>query len=114
MTKRNIPNIKKYIKKYKKRTLRQRALIAVAALVVFCTTYAMILPAITMEGKVNCGKEEHIHQQNCYTKEKSLICKLEEGKIHLHEENCYSNNGDLICKADTSVAHTHKDEYGCY
>ncbi len=114
MTKRNIPNIKKYIKKYKKRTLRQRALIAVAALVVFCTTYAMILPAITMEGKVNCGKEEHIHQQNCYTKEKSLICKLEEGKIHLHEENCYNNNGDLICKADTSVAHTHKDEYGCY
>lgn len=114
MTKRNIPNIKKYIKKYKKRSIRHRALIAVAALVVFCTTYALILPAITMEGKVNCGKEEHIHQHNCYTKEKSLICKLEEGKIHLHEENCYNNNGDLICKADTSTEHTHKDEYGCY
>ncbi|MEE1282721.1 MAG: SpaA isopeptide-forming pilin-related protein [Acutalibacteraceae bacterium] len=114
MTKRNIPNIKKYIKKYKKRSIRHRALIAVAALVVFCTTYALILPAITMEGKVNCGKEEHIHQHNCYTKEKLLICKLEEGKIHLHEENCYNNNGDLICKADTSIEHTHKDEYGCY
>lgn len=114
MTKRNIPNIKKYIKKYKNRSIRQRALIAVAGLVVFCTTYAMILPAITMEGKVNCGKEEHIHQHSCYTKEKSLVCKLEEGKIHSHEENCYNNNGDLLCKADTSIEHTHKDEYGCY
>lgn len=112
MAKRNIPKMKEYINKHKKRSVRQRVFIAVAALVVFCTTYAMILPAITMEGKVNCGKEEHIHQQSCYSTEKTLVCKLEEGKTHLHEENCYNSKGDLICEASTSELHTHIDE--CY
>lgn len=112
MAKRSITNIKEYINKHRRRSVRQYVLIAVAALVVFCTTYAMILPAITMEGKVVCGKEEHIHQQSCYCTEKILVCELEEGKKHSHEENCYNSNGDLICKVSTSELHTHTDE--CY
>lgn len=112
MAKRSITNIKEYINKHRRRSVRQRVLIAVAALVVFCTTYAMILPAITMEGKIVCGKEEHIHQQSCYCTEKILVCELEEGKKHSHDENCYNSKGDLICKVSTSELHTHTNE--CY
>ena len=37
-----------------------------AMVVVFCTTYALILPAITMESKPTCGMEEHTHTEDCY------------------------------------------------
>ncbi|MEF2920242.1 MAG: SpaA isopeptide-forming pilin-related protein [Acutalibacteraceae bacterium] len=112
MVKKDVPKIKEYVKSHKKRSVRHKVLIAVAALVVFCTTYAMILPAITMEGKINCGLTEHTHQQNCYTTERVLVCKLNEGELHLHSEECYSNNGELICTAVTTEEHTHTDS--CY
>ena len=32
-----------------------------AMVVVFCTTYALILPAITLANKTTCGLEEHVH-----------------------------------------------------
>ena len=97
MAKRNIRIIKEYTEKHKKRSTRQRVLIGIAALVVFCTTYAMILPAITMEGKLKCQKEEHIHQGACYGSEKTLTCQQKEGEIHLHQENCYTPSGELVC-----------------
>ena len=112
MAKRNIRIIKEYTEKHKKRSVRQRILIGVAALVVFCTTYAMILPAITMEGKLKCQKEEHVHQGACYGSEKTLTCQQKEGEIHLHQENCYTPSGELICNLSTISAHTHTEE--CY
>ena len=33
--------------------------------VVFCTTYALILPAITMEREPVCGLAEHQHGEGC-------------------------------------------------
>ena len=33
---------------------------------VFCTTYVLILPAVTLEGKTYCDKEEHTHTDECY------------------------------------------------
>lgn len=112
MAKRNIRIIKEYIEKHKKRSTRQRVLIGIAALVVFCTTYAMILPAITMEGKLKCQKEEHIHQGACYGSEKTLTCQQKEGEIHLHQENCYTPSGELVCNISTTEVHTHTEE--CY
>ena len=50
-----------------------------AAVTVFCTTYALILPAITVNSNTYCGLEEHEHTEACYTKE--LICGLTEGEI---------------------------------
>ena len=38
---------------------------SLAAVVIFCTTYALILPAITMTRDTICGMEEHTHGQNC-------------------------------------------------
>ena len=44
-----------------------------ACMVVFCTVYALILPALTAEGTLHCGKEEHTHIEDCYEKEKVHI-----------------------------------------
>lgn len=35
-----------------------------ACLVVFCTTYALILPALTLEAQ--CDIPEHTHSESCY------------------------------------------------
>lgn len=59
---------------------------ALACVVVFCTTYALILPAVTMERETFCGYTEHTHTDACY--EKQLSCGLEE---HSHVLSCYSN-----------------------
>ncbi|MEE0059645.1 MAG: SpaA isopeptide-forming pilin-related protein [Acutalibacteraceae bacterium] len=112
MNKRNIPIIKEYTKKHKKRSTRQRVLMVVAVLVVFCTTYAMILPAITMENKNKCTIEEHIHKSDCYGTQKVMTCQQEVGKIHAHNENCYTATGELTCKIDTTVEHAHTET--CY
>ena len=39
----------------------QQIVLALGVFVVFCTTYALILPAITMEKTLICEKPEHIH-----------------------------------------------------
>ena len=50
----------------------QRVLAGMMAVVVFTTTYALILPAITREGETYCGHEEHAHTDDCY--QQVLIC----------------------------------------
>lgn len=44
----------------------QKAARVLAVIVVFCTTYMLILPAITMEKETFCGTEDHIHTDECY------------------------------------------------
>ena len=39
----------KYTKVHKRKRLRHRVVTVLAGVVVFCTTYALILPAITLE-----------------------------------------------------------------
>lgn len=112
MAKKNILGVNKYIIKHKKRSARHRVFVAVAALVVFCTTYAMILPAITMESKLTCDLNEHTHKLGCYSTEKKLVCGFEETEGHMHEENCYDNSGNLICTLQAAEPHTHTDN--CY
>ena len=59
---------------YKERLLRERrkwkrwqkAVSVMGALVVFCTAYALILPAVTMGKETYCGQEEHQHSEDCY------------------------------------------------
>ena len=67
-------------REYKAKRIKKRKLKKIfnilACVVVFCVTYALILPAITMEKKSYCGYEEHVHSDECY--EKILICGQEE------------------------------------
>lgn len=85
-----------------------------ACVVVFCTTYALILPAITMEaGQVlDCRYAVHTHTDACYDGEKNLICGQADFVVHTHTDDCYDENGDLACPLPEIEAHTHTDD--CY
>ncbi|MBR1482457.1 MAG: hypothetical protein IJ598_05750, partial [Ruminococcus sp.] len=85
----------------------KRSFAAAAALVVFATTYAMILPAVTVSVPT-CGIEEHTHTEACYRTEKRLICDNMDDN-HVHTEECYTEQQVLACGLE---AHTHTDE--CY
>lgn len=85
--------------------------------VVFCTTYALILPAITMEVPTYCGFEEHIHTDECYrqiTSENKItpIPVESNPNIHHHTSTCYDELGTLICGEADFVVHTHDEN--CY
>ena len=82
-----------------------------AAAVVFCTTYALILPAITLEKQ--CEIPEHTHTEACYTSvQGDLICTQSREPQHTHTEECYQETQDLVCGMPESTGHTHGAE--CY
>ena len=102
--------------KNKKRSWKQIVSI-LSCIVVFCTTYALILPAVTLSTDTYCGKEEHTHWEKCYRSETPL-CGLEEGEGsegHTHTEDCYGNvevGRNLICGMEEVEDHVHDDS--CY
>lgn len=75
-----------------------------SCLVVFCTVYALILPAITIEANAYCGQQEHKHTWSCYRREQ--ICTKRE---HTHSQECFDDQGNLICSIEE---HTHHSD--CY
>lgn len=88
-----------------------------ACIVVFCTTYALILPAITLENHtVYCGLETHQHDSECY--EKTLICGQKETNDSVCDDNtddCYFAEETLesgLDESETIPGHKHTDE--CY
>lgn len=85
-----------------------------AAVVVFCTTYALILPAITLERKPTCGIEEHVHDDGCYGPPMVLSCGAgsKTAVLHSHNEFCYDTEGRLICTLPELQEHVHSDS--CY
>lgn len=109
-------------KKHKFKKRWQKAVSVMAAAVVFTTTYALILPAITAEGEPICGKEEHIHDDSCYEAkligpEPELVCEYADGSdgervIHTHNKYCYDDSGALICKLSELDEHIHDED--CY
>lgn len=89
----------------------QKTVSILACLVVFCTVYALILPALTAEADTYCGKEEHTHTDACY--EEKLICGQEEGQgAHHHTDDCYKEVDALVCQTPESEGHQHTD--ACY
>lgn len=103
-----------------------------AAIAVFTTTYALIIPAITWERTLICEVEEHTHTAECYAdgdmSSGTLICDKEEHKHtdlcfdalpdyglnyscgldeHTHNEDCYRADGTLGC---TIPEHEHGSE----
>jgi len=102
----DLHNAKKYAVRRKRHSIWRNIVTCIAAVVVFCTTYALILPAITME--YSCGKEEHVHVDGCY----KLTCGLEQTPGHFHDETCYDEEGKLICGQEEPQSHTHTE--ACY
>ena len=64
-------------------------ILCLSCVVVFCTVYALILPAITLERKTVCGQEEHSHTEECYSSDGQLTCGKTE---HIHTESCYADD----------------------
>lgn len=86
---------------------------ALGCLVVFCTTYALILPAITMERETVCGLSEHVHTDSCYSRQRgALICTLAESEGHTHTDACKGTKRVLSCTTPESDGHTHGES--CY
>jgi LPXTG-motif cell wall-anchored protein len=83
-----------------------RSIIALSCVVIFITTYVLVMPAVTLSGTPDCGQEEHRHTDDCYETQSEQICGLEE---HTHSDDCYDEDGNLICGLEE---HVHND--GCY
>jgi len=85
------------------------------AAVVFCTTYALILPAITMQHETVCGMEEHTHGEECYTVSDVYTYNCGIGAdvtvLHTHNERCLDGNGNLVCPLP-EIEHIHGE--ACY
>ena len=94
-------------------------------LVVFVTTYALILPAITMESTPDtyCGIAEHVHTDDCYElpgtpAHKEIQCTagadLGQGEyiVHKHDSFCFDDSGELLCALAEQDEHVHTD--ACY
>ena len=122
----------------RKRRLRkrwQKVVTALCALVVFCTTYALILPAITLEKgcpipehthtpecytqltarqetTLSCAAQLHQHTKGCYDQSNNLVCGYADFLVHTHEENCYDGSGNLRCQLREVKAHSHNEN--CY
>lgn len=103
----------------RRRQIWTKAVGVLACVVVFCTTYALILPAITLESGAHCGYVEHQHTDECYTQQ--LICGIEaqeeqEGQEsvqgHVHTGECYGEVETLVCDQPESGGHTHTET--CY
>ena len=101
----------RYASAHRRRRRWYQVTTCLAAVVVFCTTYALILPAITLEKQ--CALPEHTHTEACYTSERGdLICTQSTEPQHTHTEECYQETQDLVCGMPESTGHTHGAE--CY
>ena len=108
-------NAEKYTKVHKRKRLRHRVVTALAGVVVFCTTYALILPAITLEKQ--CDIPEHTHTDACYAQVTSVekrvpVCSAKTLEIHQHTADCYDANGNPTCGYADFVVHSHDSR--CY
>lgn len=112
-------------KKHRRKRTWYKILSVPICLVVFVTTYALILPAITMESTPDtyCGIAEHVHTDDCYEfpgtpAHKEIQCTagadLGQGEyiIHKHDSFCFDDNGELLCTLAEQDEHVHTD--ACY
>lgn len=121
---------REYLKEHRRRATWKKVLFVLSCIVVFCTTYALILPAITMTKTPTCGMEEHTHGESCYetvTAESTSSDESETGEASSDAAGAAATSTDatetsaeqptadnaervLVC---TKPEHSH-DEIRCY
>lgn len=103
----------RYGARHRRNQIWKKLVTALGCLVVFCTTYALILPAITMERETLCGLPEHVHTESCCTRQRgALVCTLAESEGHTHTDGCRGTQRVLVCTTPESDGHTHGES--CY
>ncbi len=94
----------------------KRVFMVLACVVVFCTTYALILPAITSSADTFCGFEEHFHTPECYEQVSQetpiLVCDGQDLGLHVHGPECWNEENRIICGLPDFLAHSH--DGGCF
>lgn len=104
--------IKSYQSRKRARSIFRYVFRIVSCIVAFATTYALILPAITMEQVNFCGLEEHVHTESCclrYEEHSVLTCDSWMLSIHTHSEGCYDADGHVICGQADYLVHHHDE-----
>ena len=114
--------LKKLNKMHRLRHIWYRIVSILACITVFVTTYALILPAVTLEsasddeiraqlpsntGILCCGLEVHQHTDECYDQNGELICGYADFVVHKHNASCFSPDGELICQLPEIEVHQH-------
>ncbi len=102
------------VAKNRRKSIWKRIVSVLACIVVFCTTYALILPALTLERTPECGLEEHTHTEACYIKheanaKQALMCDAETLALHQHTPACFDMDGRCICGYSDFVLHSHNE-----
>lgn len=88
-----------FLQRQKRRKRWYRIIGILSCFVVFCTVYALMLPAITMEKKTYCG-QEHTHSSECYVNPATDMETSEQGEnsssalmtAQTEEENIQKNS----------------------
>ena len=97
----------------RKRTWR-KVVTVMAAVVVFCTVYALVLPAITLGEDPVCALQEHTHTQECYNSFSiTPLCPATQelgAVLHTHDQSCYDNFGALVCPLPEQTEHIHGED----
>ncbi len=96
-------------KRHKKNRRALVAWILMAVLVVGGVMGTLAQYGVAFEGSPECGKEEHTHDDGCYTETRELTCDLAEGEEHTHDDVCYTVSKELACELEE-----HSHEAGCY
>ena len=101
-----------FYKEQRRKKLWHRVVSGMACVVVFCTVYALILPAITLEKDPVCGMVEHTHTEECYATEtvwpsNEYLCDEASLSGHTHNRSCYDEHDELVCGYADVVIHTH-------
>ncbi len=107
------PMVENYQKEHRTKMTWHSVIRVLAYIVVFCTVYALILPAITWDRTLVCEKTEHVHTDECYEMVADFsdcepICGLTE---HHHTDECLSDTPTLICE-NQEEGHEHTRQ--CY
>lgn len=94
---------------------RLAAVTCLAAAVVLCTVYALIMPAVALENgqELRCSWPVHEHGEDCYDGNGNLICGYADYVVHTHQQDyCYDADGNLICGLSETRPHEH--DASCY
>lgn len=129
---RNLRREEKFIKRRRFHARWRRVMMVLASIVVFCTTYALILPAITLEKgcalevhthreacyetrqvqTLACAAAPHSHTADCYNEAGEVCCGYGDFLVHVHDESCYGPDSQLLCPLPQVREHSHGED--CY
>lgn len=102
----NKENLLEQLNIYNRDRHNLRQIITSLSLVVILVVFwSLKLTGIGIAGEAFCGKQEHIHSDECQPK--TQICMQEEAEPHIHSETCLYR--ELICQSEENEEHSHEE-----